>query len=232
MEINNLLNTPLFGVTISIIAYFIGVYIFDRTKLTLLNPLLVGSILIISILAFFRIDLTTYQVGGDLITFLIGPATVALAIPLYKNINYLKRRLPSILIGILVGAGAGLLTVIGLGKLLNLDMAIIKSLLPKSTTAAIGLSISEYNEGIVELTSIFIILTGIVGSMIARQLFKIIKIDDRVAKGISLGATSHVMGTSEALEIGEVEGALASVGLSLAGIFTVILVPFFIKWFL
>ena len=137
-----------------------------------------------------------------------------------------------ICIGIFTGAVAGILSIILLGKLLNIDPSIIKSLLPKSTTAAIGLTIAEYNQGIVELTAVFIVFTGIFGIMIVDKIYQIFSIEDDIAKGIALGATSHVMGTSKALEMGETEGAFASVGLSIAGVLTVILVPYLLKLFL
>lgn len=229
MDLNNLLQTPLFGITISIIGYIIGVSIFEKYKLSVLNPILIASGFIMLFLYLFNIDMEVYKIGGNIITFFIAPATVALAIPLYKNIHYLKKRFFPIIIAIIVGSAAGLITVIILGNILNVDITIIKSLLPKSTTAAIGYEISELNGGIVELTAIFIIATGTIGTIISKTLYKILKIDDKIAIGLGLGTTSHVMGTTEALKLGEVEGALSSVGLSIAGIVTVFLVPFFIK---
>lgn len=229
MDLNNILNTPLFGITITILAFMIGLRVNKRFTSPLFNPLIVGGLLIIGLLSILKIDLEVYKVGGDIIKFFIAPATVALAIPLYKNIELLKKRFFSIFIGILVGAVAGMLTVILLGRVFGLDGSIIKSLIPKSTTAAIGLSIAEYNEGIVELAAIFILFTGILGTLIGESVYKIFKVEDEVAKGIGLGSASHVMGTSKAMEMGDTEGAFASVAISIAGIMTVFIAPLLIK---
>ena len=229
MSLNNLWSTPLFGITISIIGFMIGRKVNEKLKSPIFNPLLVGGLFVIGIISILDIDLEVYKIGGDMIKFFIAPATVALSIPLYKNIELLKKRFGSIILGILAGVVAGIFTVIGLGKFFGLDINIIKSLIPKSTTAAIGLSIAEYNEGIVELTAIFIVFTGILGTLIVDNVYRILKIEDKVAKGIALGSASHVMGTSKAMEQGEVEGAFASVGIPIAGIITVILAPVFIK---
>lgn len=232
MDLNSILNTPLFGITISILGFMIGIAISKKVKSPIFNPLVVGGLLIVIILSIFKIDLEVYNQGGDIIKFFIAPATVALAVPLYKNMDLLKKRFSSVMIGILVGALAGMLSIILMGRMFGLDGSIIKSLLPKSTTAAIGLSIAEYNDGIVELTAIFILFTGIFGTLVVDNIYKIFKIDDKVAKGIALGSASHVMGTSKAIEMGETEGAFASVGISIAGILTVFIAPWLIKIFL
>ncbi len=172
MDINNILNTPLFGISISIVAFFLGDALFRALKIDRLTPTLTRSFLIIIFLTVFNINIETFKIGGDVINAFIAPATIALAIPLYKNIEYLKKRLPAVLIGIVVGAMAGLITIIALGKIFNVDISIIKSLLPKSSTGAISLSIAEYNGGIIELTALFTILTGTVGTIVARPLFK------------------------------------------------------------
>lgn len=229
MTINNLLDSPLFGVSISILAFSLGIKVNKRFKSPIFNPLLVAGLLIIGFLSIFKIDLVVYQQGGDMIKFFIAPATVALAVPLYKNMDLLKKSLPSILIGIVGGALAGMVTVVILGRAFGLDPSIAKSLLPKSTTAAIGLSIAEYNGGLVELAAIFILFTGVFGSMVAEPVYRALKIDDKVAKGIGLGSASHVMGTSKAMELGDTEGAFASVGISIAGILTVFMAPWVIR---
>lgn len=231
MKINDILNTPLFGITISILAFSIGLRVSRKLRSPVFNPLIIGGLLVIGFLSIFKIDLQVYNKGGDMIKFFIAPATVALAVPLYKNIDLLKESFLSIIVGITAGAIAGMLTVILLGRIFGIDETIIRSLIPKSTTAAIGLSISEYNGGLIELTAIFIVFTGVFGSMVVDKVYSICRIEDKVAKGIGLGSASHVMGTSKAMELGDTEGAFASVGISIAGILTVFMAPWIIKIF-
>jgi len=231
MKINDILNTPLFGITISILAFSLGLRVSKKFRSPVFNPLIIGGLLVIGFLSIFKIDLQVYNKGGDMIKFFIAPATVALAVPLYKNIDLLKKSFLSIIVGITAGAIAGMLTVILLGRIFGIDETIIRSLIPKSTTAAIGLSISEYNGGLIELTAIFIDFTGVFGSMVVDKVYSICRIEDKVAKGIGLGSASHVMGTSKAMELGDTEGAFASVGISIAGILTVFMAPWIIKIF-
>jgi predicted murein hydrolase (TIGR00659 family) len=222
-------NNPLFGVTISIAAFLIGVYINKKTKIAIFNPLIISYIIIISFLLHFNIDFETYNKGGSIISFFIAPAIVVLAVPLYKNIKLLKERWAPILIGITLGSLAGLFSIYLLSKLFKIDDIIMVSLFPKSTTVAISIEIADQIGGIPALAVAFTAITGITGNLIGEYIFKVFKIKDKVSKGVALGTTSHAMGIAKAMEMGETEGALGSLAITVAGIISVFMIPWFIK---
>lgn len=223
------IDTPLFGVAISIIAFTIGLYINKKTEKAILNPLLLAQIMIICFLLYFDVDYEIYDKGGSIIGFFIAPATVVLAVPLYKNLKLLKGRGLIILIGIIVGSLAGILSIFIMGKMFKIDGAIMASMFPKSTTSAISMEIADQIGGIPALAVAFTAITGISGNLMSDYIFGIFKINDKVAKGIALGTTSHAIGTARAIELGETEGALSSLSISVAGIVSVFLIPWFMK---
>lgn len=219
------LQTPLFGVVLSIIMFSLAQFINKKTKLAILNPLLVTIVLIIGFLMFFNIDYSVYELGGNIISFFLGPATVVLAVPLYKQIKLLKRYLYPIIIGIFVGSLTGILSIIFMSKLFNLDEVLMLSLVPKSTTTAIAMEISSNIGGISSLTIAFVAVAGIFGYIFSPWILKLFKIHNKVAQGIAIGTSSHAMGTAKAMELGETEGAMSSLAISIAGLITVILSP-------
>ncbi|WP_432403531.1 LrgB family protein [Wukongibacter sp. M2B1] len=223
-----ILNTPLFGVIISIVAFEIGLYIYRKTKIAVFNPLLISIGLIVTFLLKFNISLDTYNSGGSLISFFLGPATVILAVPLYKQFKIFKDNVVPIIIGITMGTITAIVSVPLLAKLFGLSEDISKSLIPKSITTPIGIEVSKQVGGIPAVTVVAIIITGILGAIIAPVIFKIFKVKDKVAVGISLGTGAHAIGTSKAIEIGETEGAMSGLAIGIAGLITVILVPLFI----
>lgn len=222
-------NTPLFGITLSLVAFIIGMYVHGKIKMTIFNPLLISAIIIISFLSYFDIDYDTFNKGGSLISFFIAPATVALAVPLYKNIKLLKKRWLSILIGISLGSLAGLFTIFILSKLFKIDQTIMVTMFPKSTTTAISMEIAEQIGGIPTLAVAFTAVAGIGGNLVGEYVFKLFKINDKVSKGVALGTASHAVGTAKAMEMGETEGALSSLSIGVAGIVSVFLIPWFMK---
>ena len=157
------IDTPLFGVGLSILVYTLSSYISRRLRIKILNPLLLSMIIIVGILLLLRIDYDIYNKGGQIISFFLGPATVVLAVPLYKQIHLLKENLLPILTGILVGSIAGIVSILGLGKLFNLDLILISSLIPKSTTTPIAMEISTLLGGNPSLTVTFVVITGLSG---------------------------------------------------------------------
>lgn len=219
------LDTALFGVTITIIIYSLSLLINKKVNIAILNPIILSIIAIIIFLNLNNIDYKVYNKGGSIISFFLGPATVALAVPLYKQINLLRENFLAILLGIVAGAGAGIITVILLSRIFALDKVITLSMLPKSTTSAIAIDIAESIGGNPALAIAFVIATGILGNIIGPALLRICKINNRLAQGISLGTASHVVGTARAMEIGEVEGAMASLAIGVAGLITVFLAP-------
>lgn len=222
---NDIVTSPVFGVLISIIAYEIGALIKKKLKLSIFNPLLIAIIILIIFLSIFNIKYENYNNGGQIISFFLAPATVALALPLYKKFSLFKRNAIPILAGILCGATSGIVSIILLSKLFNLSEELTKSLIPKSITTPIGMALSKQLGGIPSITVVAIIITGILGSIIGPPLYKILKINDKVAMGIAMGNASHAVGTAKAMEIGDVEGAMSSLTIAISGVITVILGP-------
>lgn len=223
-----ILNTPLFGVVISIIAFEIGLYIYRKTKIAIFNPLLISITLIITFLLKTNISLEVYNKGGSLISFFLGPATVILAVPLYKEFKIFKANALPIIIGITIGSVTAIVSVSLLAKLFGLSENISRSLIPKSITTPIGVEVSQQIGGIPSITITAIIITGILGAVSAPMIFKIFRIKDEVAAGVALGTASHAIGTSKAIEIGETEGAMSGLAIGIAGLITVIIVPLLI----
>ena len=231
----DIISNPVFGVLISIIAYKIGEIIKAKSKLSVFNPLLTAIVIVVGFLSLSNITYEDYSKGGEIISFFLAPATIALALPLYKKFDLFKKNAVPIIVGIVCGAVSGIICVIGLSKIFNLSDELTISLIPKSVTTPIGMAISEQMGGMPSITVIVVIITGIVGSIIGPILNKALKINDKVAMGIAMGNASHAVGTSKAMEIGETEGAMSSLTIAIAGIITVILAPFmwdiFIKIF-
>jgi len=222
-------NNLLFALVLSLASFEIGIYINRKTKFSLLNPLIIGIIITITFLMVFNIDYETYDNGGKFINMFLGPATVVLAVPLYKQLNLLKKNAKAIFIGIFFGTVIGIVSIICISHLVGLDDTIIKSLAPKSVTTPIGISISEQIDGIVPITVLAIVATGIIGAVIGPTVCKICRIEDEVAVGIAIGTASHAVGTSKAIELGEVQGAMSSLSIGIAGIMTVVLAPLILK---
>ena len=214
-----------FGIILSLAAFEIGLYINRKTKISIFNPLLIAIILVIGFLLAFNIDFDTYNSGAKFINMFLGPSTVALALPLYKQIDLLKKNALSILIGILLGSIIGICSVIALSCLLNLDSSLMKSLIPKSVTTPIGIEICNQLEGIMPITVLAIILSGILGAIIGPYVCKFFRIKNSIAIGVAIGTASHAVGTTKALEIGEIEGAMSSLSIGVAGLITVFIAP-------
>lgn len=223
------LDTALFGVSITIIIYSISAFVNKKVKKAILNPIALSILGIVGFLLYNNIDYEVYNKGGSIISFFIGPATVALAVPLYKKIKLLSQNLMPILVGILVGASSGVISVIILSKIFELDDIIILSLIPKSTTSAIAMDISTEIGGSPSLAIAFVIITGITGNIIGPGILRAFGINNKVAQGISLGTSSHVVGTAKAMEMGEVEGAMSSLAIGIAGLMTVFLAPIILR---
>ncbi|MCD7971503.1 MAG: LrgB family protein [Candidatus Azobacteroides sp.] len=224
------MNDQLFGVLISTVAYAFGMWLFRKTKLPFLNPLLIAIILIISVLLIFDIPYEKYNAGGQIISFFLAPATVVLAVPLYRQFELLKRHLIPILIGVIAGSATAVACVLGLSKLVGLDREMIISLLPKSITTPMGLSISESTGGNVSITMMAILITGVFRVVICPYILRWTHIKNSVAKGISIGTSAHALGTSKALEMGEVEGAMSGLAIGLAGITTVLIISVLVNF--
>lgn len=224
-----LLTTPLFGIILSLLAFEIGHFIYNKTKISIFNPLLIAITLVIAFLLKFNISLEDYNKGAQLISFFLAPATIVLAVPLYKKINLLKANALPILIGITLGSLSGIISVLALSKLFKIDKSIAASLVPKSITTPIGIEVSKQLGGIPAITVAAIIITGIIGAIIAPYVCRFLKIKNKIAIGIAIGTSSHALGTTKAVELGEIEGAMSSLSIGIAGIIIVFLLPLLIK---
>ncbi len=225
------INRPLFGVLLSLTAFQVGTLLYKKTRLSILNPLLVASILVMVFLFYFGIDFETYNLGGDYISFFLGPATVVLAVPLYKTIRLLKSNALPILAGISAGCIAGISSILALSSLLGLDEVISKSLAPKSVTTPIGIEISKQIGGLPAITVAAIVITGIAGAVLGPFICRCFRIKDKVAVGVAIGTASHALGTTRAIELGETEGAMSGLAIGISGLITVFLVPLLLYLF-
>lgn len=220
-----ILNTQLFGLLAILVFYNISLYIQKKANKPIFNSLLICIILIILFLKITNIPYEKFKIGADTMNFMLGPVTVVLAVPLYRQFDLFKKHLKEILIGIVVGVVVSFVIITIIGKLTLTNNEIINSILPKSITTPMGISLVNALGGVESITVVCIIATGIFGNILGELIFKIGKIKHPVAKGIALGTAAHAMGTSKALEMGEVEGAMSSLSIGISGVLTVILVP-------
>lgn len=209
------------GVTISLAAYFLGRAVQKRWKLAIFNPLLISVVLVILFLLAAGIDYGAYHASAKYLSWLLPPATVSLAIPLYRQLELLKKNAAAIMTGIASGVLTNLLTVLSLSLTFGLSRADYVTLLPKSVTTAIGMSVSEELGGNGTITAAVIIVTGILGNMTAETLCRLFRIRHAVSKGLAVGTASHAIGTAKALEMGEVEGAMSGMAIVVSGLCTV-----------
>ncbi len=229
---NEIMNDSLFlGSTITLLAYFVGSQLKKRFKLFIFNPLLISIILSVSLLLLLDIEYKTYYNGAKYISYLLTPATVCLAIPLYEQFRLLRHNFTAIMIGIASGVITSCITIFAMSLLFRLGHTEYVTLLPKSITTAIGIGLSEELNGYVSITVAAIMITGLFGNIAGGLLCRILGIKHSVAKGIAIGTASHVMGTSKAMEIGEVEGAMSSLSIAVAGCMTVAASILF-EWFI
>lgn len=220
---SELLESPFFGVALSILAFWVGVRIQKKTGLVLCNPLLIGIVLTAGVLLLFHIPYESYNQGGELINLFLSPATACLAVAIYGKRQILKENWLPILVGCAVGSAASMGSILLLCRLFGLDEAITASLLPKSVTTPIAISVSQAHGGIGSITVVAVLITGIFGSIAAPLLIKLFRVKDPMAAGLAIGACSHAVGTSRALELGETEGAMSGLAIGVCGIVTVVL---------
>ena len=215
------------GVVLSLIAYLIGVMLKKKFKLGIFNPLLISIVISMIVLLVADIDYETYNEGAKHLSWLLTPATVCLAIPLYEQWELLKQNMKAVLFGLLAGTITSLTTVYVLAKLCGLTHEEYVTLLPKSITTAIGMGVSAELGGYVTITVAVIIITGVLGNMFGEIICKVFKITEPISKGLAYGASAHAIGTAKAIEIGEVEGAMSGLAIAVSGIFTVALASLF-----
>lgn len=218
-------NTAYFGIVLSLLTYWLAVQIRKKLNYPIFNPLLISALFSIFILVIFKIDFKTYNQGAQYISFLLTPSTVCLAVPLYKQSQILLKHLDAIIVSIFSGCLAGMICVVVLCLLFRANDVLLFSMLPKSITTAIAMGISELIHGNSTVTVGIVIMTGIFGAMVAKTILRIFHIEHPVAVGLACGNSAHAIGTAKALEFGEIEGAMSSLSIVVAGILTVFLAP-------
>ena len=217
-----IINSTTIGVVISVMVYELGLLLKRKFKSAIFNPLLISIIFVICCLLLFRVDYNNYNKSAQYLSYLLTPATVCLAIPLYQQIKLLKENMVAIFAGIISGVLTSLVCIFVFALIFNFGHEEYVTMLPKSITTAIGMGISEELGGYVTITVAVIIITGVLGNICGEAVCKIFKITNPVAKGIALGTSSHAIGTAKAMEMGEIEGAMSSLSIVIAGICTMV----------
>ncbi len=220
-------TSAFFGLAVSLLAYQAGAILYKKTRFPLFNPLLVAIVLTMVLLTVFKIPYDSYNAGAKYLSYLLTPATICLALPLYEKLGLLKKNAKAILLGILAGVLTTMVCILALGALLRISHTAYVTLLPKSITTAIGMGVSEELGGNVTLTVASIIVTGLLGNITAPMLCRLFRISEPIAKGIAIGSASHAVGTARAMQMGETEGAMSSLSIAVAGLLTVVVAPLF-----
>ena len=220
---SELASSPFFGITLTIVAYWVGVRAQKKTGLVVCNSMLITVALIIAVLTVFHIPYEDYYQGGSLINLFLGPATACMAVTVYAKMDLLKKYWLPVLAGCLAGTVTSIGSILVLSRLFGLDKDMTASLLPKSVTTPIATAVSEGHGGIVPITVAAVIVTGILGNLAAPFLVKLFRVKDPVAAGLGIGTCSHALVTAKALEMGETEGAMSGLAVGICGIFTALL---------
>lgn len=220
--------SPFFGICITVAAYKTGCILNKKTNIALFNPLLVAEILIMAVLVVFDIPLEAYNEGGMLINMFLSPITAILAVSIYKEREKIRRHLAAIVSGTLVSSITSISTIMVLSNLFGVPEHVKYSLVPKSVTTPIAIAISSQLGGIESLTVTSLLITGILGNVLAPFMIKIFRVGSRIASGVAIGSASHVVGTSKAFEIGEDVGSISSIALSFSGIITALIALIFL----
>ncbi len=215
-------SSAFFGVALSLLSYLLGLWLKKKFRFSFLNPLLISIVITMAAVVVCRVDYAAYYEGAKYLSYLLTPATVCLAIPLYEQLQQLRRHWKAVLAGILSGVLTSLGCVLALAVLFGLTHGTYVTLLPKSITTAIGLGVCEELGGHSSIAAAVIIVTGVLGNIIGGGLCRLLRIQSPVAKGVALGTSAHAVGTARAMEMGEIEGAMSSLSIVVAGLLTVI----------
>lgn len=217
------------GLVISLISYYIGLKLKEKINSPLTNPLLISIIMVITFLKVSGTSYEAYNNSAKYISYLIGPATVCLAVPLYEKMSLLKENKVVIILSIFVGCIVSAISILAFSLLFKLNVSQFVTIFPKSITTAIGFDLANEFGGVGTITAASIIVTGIFGNIFAEPLFKIFNIKNSISKGLALGTSAHAMGTVKALEIGQIETAMSSLSIVISGILTILLLPIFVN---
>ncbi len=217
-------NTPFF-ICLVCGTYLLGLFIYRKSKVALFHPIIISMLLIIGFLKLVDIPYEDFSKGTEMIGFMLGPSVVALGLLLYDQMQYIKGNVLSMLLSVSLGSIAGVLSVMVLGKILGLDEMIIRSLEPKSVTTPIAMGLSSTIGGNPSLTAVTVVICGIAGAVLGPRILKLVGVDCPIAKGLSIGAAAHGLGTAKAMEMGALEGAISGLSIGLMGVITSIMIP-------
>ena len=220
--LHELTVSPIFGITVTCLTYAFGIWLNGKAKTPLIHPLLVSVVLTILFLAVLGIPYEHYQEGGKAIELFLTPATAVLAVKVYEQFRLLKENWLPVLAGAAVGSAVSIFCVLFLCRMCGLEESLTISLLPKSVTMAIAMPLSQQYGGVPSITGITLFIAGIMGALFAPYLIRLFRIKNPVESGLAIGTASHALGTSKALELGDVEGAISSCAIGVAGLFTVL----------
>lgn len=220
---NELTSSPLFGIVLCVFTFELGVWLNKKLKTPICNPLLVAIALIIAVLQVFHIPLESFMVGGDVISLFLAPATAVLALSVYSQLEVLKKHFLPVVCGCLAGSIVSMVSAGGLCMAFGLDDALTAAMIPKSVTTPIAMEISRQHGGLVAVTVAAVIFTGILGAILSPLLIKIFHVSHPVAQGVGIGTSSHAVGTTKAVELGEIQGAMSGISIGVSGIITVLL---------
>jgi len=224
-QIGELFKGEVFMLTLVMGTFLLGVWIYKRTKITLLQPLLISMVIIIPFLKVTGIDYQTFYQQTRLLNFMLGPSVVALGFVLYEQIEHIKGNVVSILTAVFVGSFVGIFSVLLIAKLLGADHMLMASLAPKSVTTPIAISLAEKNGGVPALTAAFVVICGLFGGLVGPIILRRLGIKSKIAQGLAMGSASHALGTVRALEMGALEGAISGLAIGIMGIMTALLIP-------
>ncbi len=230
-QIRPLISSEVFLLTLVMGTFLLGVFIYKKTKITLLQPLLISMLIIIPFLKLTGIDYATFCNQTRILNFMLGPSVVALGYILYAQIEHIRGNVISILTAVFVGSVVGIVSVILIAKLLGADHILMASLAPKSVTTPIAISLSEKNGGIPALTAAFVVICGLFGGLVGPVILRRMGIKSKIAVGLAMGSSAHALGTARAMEIGAVEGAISGLAIGIMGIMTALLIPLVEKLF-
>ena len=224
-QIGELFKGEVFMLTLAMGTFLLGVWIYKRTKITLLQPLLISMVIIIPFLKVTGIDYHTFYQQTRLLNFMLGPSVVALGFVLYEQIEHIKGNVVSILTAVFVGSIVGIFSVLLIAKLLGADHMLMASLAPKSVTTPIAISLAEKNGGVPALTAAFVVICGLFGGLVGPIILRRLGIKSKIAQGLAMGSASHALGTVRALEMGALEGAISGLAIGIMGIMTALMIP-------
>lgn len=225
------LSTEVFLLALVLGAFYLGIIIYQKTKITLLQPLLTAMVIIIPFLLITDIDYQTFYQNTRILNFMLGPSVVALGYVLYEQIGHIKGNVVSILTAVFTGSMVGITSVVLIAKVLGADKMLMASLAPKSVTTPIAISLAEQTGGVPALAAAFVVICGIFGGLVGPIVLRRIGIKSKIAKGLAMGSASHALGTARAMEMGALEGAISGLAIGIMGIMTALLIPFAEKLF-